>query len=68
MFDCGGDGVVDGEWGVYNNSEMFYLEVGLVQGLKRAIIIKVMIEWYSKMGVSDSSGEHGVFSEWEEGE
>ena len=44
MFDCGGDGVVDGEWGVYDNSEMFYLEVDLVQGLKGAIIIEVMIE------------------------
>ena len=44
MFDCGGDRVVSGEWGVYDDSKAFNLEVGFVQGLKGATVIKVVVE------------------------
>ena len=30
MFDGGGDGAPCGEWGVYDNAEVFNLEVSLV--------------------------------------
>ena len=30
MFDCRGDGVASGEWGVDNDFKMFDLEVSLV--------------------------------------
>ena len=30
VFDCGGDGILGGKWGVYDNAEVFHLEVGLI--------------------------------------
>ena len=57
VFDHGGNRVASGEWGVYDDSKVFNLEVGFVQGLKRATVIKVVVEWHSKMGVSDGSNE-----------
>ena len=44
VFDGGGDGVMSGEWGVYDNSKVFDLEVSLVQGFKWATVIEVMVE------------------------
>ena len=49
MLDGGGDGISSGEWGVYNDAEVLDLQVGFVQGLKGAAVIKVMIEWDDKV-------------------
>ena len=55
VFNSGGDGVVDSEWGVHDDSEAFYLEVSLVQGFKGASIVKVVVEWNGEVGVHDGS-------------
>ena len=44
VFDGGDNGVVGGEQGVHDDTEMFHLEVGLVQGFKGTAVIKVMIK------------------------
>ena len=44
MFNHRGDRVVSSEWGVYDDSKMFNLEIGLVQGFKGASIIKVVVK------------------------
>ena len=62
VFDCGGNGVVGHERGVHNHAETFHLEVGFIQGLKGAAIIKVVIEWDDEVGVSDSSDKGSMFS------
>ena len=61
VFDCGGDGVLGSERGVYDDAETFDLEVSLVQGFEGAPIVEVMVERYSKVGVSDGGGESGMF-------
>ena len=55
VFNAGGDGVPGGEWRIYDNTKVFYLEVGLIQGLEWASIIKVVVERDSDMGVYDGS-------------
>ena len=49
------------ERGVHDNTEAFYLEIGLIQGFKRAPIIKVVVKQDGKTGVHDSSDKCGVF-------
>ena len=61
VFDCGGDGVLSGEWGVYDDAKAFDLEIGFVQGLEGASIVEVMIKRYSEVGVSDGGDERGMF-------
>ena len=69
VFDSGGDGILSGEQGVYDNTETFHLEVSLIQGFKWASIIKVVVKWDGQMGVHDSSDQGGVFSGgWEQAE
>ena len=69
VFNSGSDGVLSCERGVYDDSEMFNLEVSLVQGFKGASIIEVMIEWYGKMRVRDGSDKRSVFGgRWERAE
>ena len=53
VFDCGGDRVVGHERGIHDHAKTFHLEVGLVQGLKGAAIIEVMIEWDGEVEVHD---------------
>ena len=62
VFDSGGDGVVSCEWRVHNDTEVFHLEVGLIQGFKKAPVVEVVVEWDSRMEVCDSRDEHRVFS------
>ena len=61
VFDCGGDGVMGGKQGIYDDTKVFYLEVSLVQGFKGASIIKVVVEQYGEMGVCDGSDKGGMF-------
>ena len=61
VFHGGGDGVLGGEWGVYDDAKTFDLEVSLVQGFEGASIVEVMVERHGKVGVSDGSDECGVF-------
>ena len=61
VFDCGGDGVLGGERGVYDDTETFDLEISLVQGFKGASVVEVMIKWYGKVGVGDGGDECGMF-------
>ena len=66
IFNGGGDGVPGCEWGVYDDAKVFYLEIGLVQGLKGASIIEVMVKRHGKVEVHDGSDKHGMFSRrWE---
>ena len=53
VFDCRGDGIPGCGRGVDDYAETFDLEVSLVQDFEEASIIKVMVEWYGKMGVCD---------------
>ena len=62
VLDGGGDGVLGGEWGIYDDAKAFNLEVSLVQGFEGASIIEVVVEWHSEMGVSDGRDERGMFS------
>ena len=62
MLDGWGDGVPGCEGRVHDNTEVFYLEVGLVQGFKGAPIIKVVVKWNGKMEVHDGGDKCGVFS------
>ena len=61
VFDCRGNGVASGKWGVYDDAQAFHLEIGLVQGLEWTSIIKIVIEWYSEVGVCDGGDEGGMF-------
>ena len=61
VFDCGGDGVLGGERGVYDNTEAFDLEVSLVQGFEGASIVEVVVERDGKVRVSDGSDQGGMF-------
>ena len=61
VFDGGGDGVLGGERGVYDDAKVFDLEVGLIQGFEGASIIEVVVERHSKVGVSDGGDQCGVF-------
>ena len=66
VLNSGGDGVMGHERGVYDHTKAFHLQVGLVQGFKETAVIKIMIEWDGKVGVSDCSGKGGMFSgRWE---
>ena len=66
VFDCRGNGVASGEWGVYDDAQVFHLEIGLVQGLKWTSIIEIVIERYSEVGVRDGGDEGGMFGRrWE---
>ena len=49
---------MDSEWGVCDNTKVFNLEVGLIQGLEGASIIKVVVKRHGKMQVSDGSDKH----------
>ena len=60
VFDSGGDRVVSGEWGVNDDSKVFNLEVGFVQGFEGAAIVKVVVKWHNKMGVYNGGGECGM--------
>ena len=62
VFDSGGNRVVGCERRVHNNAEAFYLQVGLVQSLKRTAIIKVVVEWDGEVRVCDCSSKGGMFS------
>ena len=42
---------------------MFDLEVSFIQDFEKASIVKVMVEWYGKVGVCDGSDKNGVFDE-----
>ena len=53
VFNGGGDGILSSERGVYNDTESFHLEIGLVQGLEGTAIVEVMIEWDGKVGICD---------------
>ena len=61
MFDSGCDGVPSCKWRVYNNAEVFDLEIDLIQDLKGASIIKVVVEGHSEMRVCDSGDKGGMF-------
>ena len=66
MFNGGGDGVPDHERGVHDNTEVFYLEISLVQGFEGVSIVEVVVKWYGKMGVRDGSDKGSVFGgRWE---
>ena len=62
MFDCGGNGVPGCEWEVHDNVKAFNLEISLVQSFEGASIVKVVVKWYSKVGVHDDSDKGRVFS------
>ena len=62
MFNGRSDGVVSSKWGVYDEAKAFDLEVSFVHGFKGATIVEITIKWYGKVGVSDGSDEHGMFS------
>ena len=69
VLNGGGDGVPGCERGVHDNTKPFYLEISLVQGFEGASIIKVMVKWYSKMGVYDGSDKGSMFGgRWERAE
>ena len=53
MFNGGGDGVLGGEWGGYNDAQAFDLEISLVQGFEGASVVEVMVERDGEMGVRD---------------
>ena len=53
VFNGGGDGVVGCERGIYDDTEVFHLEVCLVQGFEGASIVEVMIKWNGEVGVRD---------------
>ena len=55
VFNCGGDGVLSREGRVYDDAEMFNLEVSLVQGFEGTSIVKVMVEQHSEVRVYDGS-------------
>ena len=55
------------EEGVHDYTKTFHLEVDLVQGLKGAAIIEVMIEWDGEMGIHDGGDKSRMFGRgWEE--
>ena len=47
---------------VHDDAEAFHLQIGLVQGLKGASVINVMVEQDGKVGVCDGSDKGCVFS------
>ena len=66
MLDSGGNGVVGCERRVHNDTEMFYLKVGLVQGFEGTSVIKVVVKWDGEIGVCDGSDKGSMFSgRWE---
>ena len=46
VFNCGGDGILSREGGIYDDAETFDLEVSPVQGFEGASIVEVMVERY----------------------
>ena len=61
VFYGGGSGVVGCERRVYDYTEAFHLQVGLVQGFEGTAIVEVVTEWDDKVGVHDSGGKDSVF-------
>ena len=61
MFDSGGNIIACGEQGVHDDPKTFNLEIGLVWGFKEATVVKVVVEGYSEMGVSDGGDKCGMF-------
>ena len=61
VFNSGSDGVSGCEQRVHDNVKVFYLEVCLIQGFKRAPIIEVIVEWYSKVRIHEGSDGGRVF-------
>ena len=61
VLDSQGNRIPGRESGVHDNAKAFYLEVGLVQGLKGAPIMEVVVKQDSKMGVCDGSDKCRVF-------
>ena len=55
VLNSGGNRVMSHEGRVHNDAEVFHLQVDLVQGLKGASIIEVMVEWNGKVEVYDGS-------------
>ena len=62
VFNCGSNSIVGRERGVHDDTEVFHLEISLIQGFEGTAIIKVMVEWYCEVGVHDGGDEHGMFS------
>ena len=66
MLDGGSNGIVSHEWRVHDDTKAFHLQVGLIQGLKGASIVKVVVKWDCKVRVRDGSDQHSMFSRgWE---
>ena len=57
MFDSRSDGIPGGEWRVHDDTKALHLEISLVQGFKGTSIIKIVVKWYSEVGVRDGSDE-----------
>ena len=66
VFDGGGNSIVGGEWGVYDDAKTFYLEVCLVQSFEGTAIIKVMIKWHDEVRVGDGGDKGRVFGRGQE--
>ena len=62
VFDSGCNGVVGHERGVYDDVEVFNLEVSLIQGFEGASIIDVVIKGYGEVRVCDGSDKCRVVS------
>ena len=62
MFDGGCNGVVGHERGVYDDVEVFDLEVSLIQGFKGVPIIDVVVKGYGEVRVCDGSDKCRVVS------
>ena len=66
VFDNGDNRVVSCEWRVYDDSKVFHLQIGLVQGFKEASVIEVVVKQDGKVGIHDGSDQCGVFGRgWE---